>query len=97
MGNHEYCSKCGEDDFHRGRSCDPVKLAEQAAWKARIDRRSEFRKELTAVLAAAIDKAGIPVKISYQGDITINLFPILDLEEEYEVYLRRAKRLEYKA
>ena len=27
MGNHEYCSNCGESDFHRGQPCDPAKVA----------------------------------------------------------------------
>lgn len=25
MGNHEYCTACGENDFHMGRDCDPIK------------------------------------------------------------------------
>lgn len=27
MGNHEYCTECGENDYHSGEPCDPKKKA----------------------------------------------------------------------
>lgn len=26
MGNHEYCTTCGESDFHLGQPCNPLKV-----------------------------------------------------------------------
>lgn len=36
MGNHEFCTECGESDFHHGRPCDPVK---KATYQARQPKR----------------------------------------------------------
>lgn len=41
MGNHEYCSSCGESDFHYGYPCDPKKLARQQKERAAQKERQE--------------------------------------------------------
>lgn len=46
MGNHEYCTECGEDDFHYGYPCDPIKKAAQQGRKRKIEleRNKRIRK-----------------------------------------------------
>jgi hypothetical protein len=39
MGNHEYCTGCGESDFHLGQPCDPVKKAAFQAREPQVDLR----------------------------------------------------------
>lgn len=42
MGNHEYCSDCGANDFHHGRPCDLAQYAKrqrecEARWKIVVE------------------------------------------------------------
>lgn len=45
MGNHEFCEKCYENDFHWGRPCDPVKVAEVQSELEKISKLAKIRKE----------------------------------------------------
>ena len=44
MGNHEYCTKCEQSDFHLGQPCLPEHLAAAEARRAEIEARAKFRK-----------------------------------------------------
>ena len=60
MGNHEYCEDCGENTFHHGSPCDPVKVAERKNRAAEAEARAA-----TAVvrMRKKLDDCGIPYEM----------------------------------
>jgi hypothetical protein len=51
MGNHEFCELCEESNFHYGRPCDPVKVAQvQANAKAYEQRKQAGIRRLRLLL-----------------------------------------------
>ena len=64
MGNHEFCTECGESDFHFGRSCNEKKRKEYQArkkaekddFKSRHERTLELLRELRSTLKNEKDK-----------------------------------------
>ena len=58
MGNHEYCEKCGESDFHYHRPCDPAKL---------LIRELEEQKELKARECKLIELKNLQKELNLRG------------------------------
>lgn len=51
MGNHEYCTLCGENDFHYNEPCNPEKRAKhQADEAARMKRRIRAERAAEAMV-----------------------------------------------
>lgn len=51
MGNHEYCIKCGESDFHSHRPCDPEKVRlKQAEIEERQKKKDSCRERMILIL-----------------------------------------------
>lgn len=68
MGNHEYCTDCGANDFHHGRPCDPERLAKKKSEQvARDVARDKAIKRLEA-LELQLEKQGIKVGWDYSSD-----------------------------
>lgn len=68
MGNHEYCTDCGANDFHHGQPCDPERLAKKKLKEAATRNfRAEAIKRLEA-LETQLQKQGIKVEWDYNHD-----------------------------
>lgn len=67
MGNHEYCTACGENDFHWGQPCNPEKFKAHQDEQARIKAAWEKRVENTK---KKLDAAGIKYSF-YDGRFSI--------------------------
>ncbi len=59
MGNHEYCTRCGESDFHMGKTCEeayPRSLKKHQATEKKLKEDQESAREDLRRLAKAIEK-----------------------------------------
>jgi hypothetical protein len=68
MGNHEYCTDCGANDFHHGRPCDPDRLAKK---KAKEDIQNKAQADALKRLVALkeqLESQGIKVQWDWHGE-----------------------------
>ena len=54
MGNHEFCTECGESDFHWGRPCNEKKRKEQQDRRQSAKNNRIKRHERTLELLRAL-------------------------------------------
>jgi hypothetical protein len=78
MGNHEFCTECGESDFHYGVSCNPEKRQkyqhEQLMTKGRYLRAVQTRE-------AQLRAAGIPFRterVFWESETPVRIIVQLD-------------------
>lgn len=72
MGNHEYCSECGESDFHYNQPCDP-----ETKRKHKLNENiteEKYQKALTKALEICeqLVRMGYAAKINSLGDVVIS-------------------------
>jgi hypothetical protein len=86
MGNHEFCEDCHENNFHRGRECDPVKKAKVDAEKQVHAAEKERGLVLLENLKAELEGRGIDVMYIEYGQtydkLTICGFDLARAEKE---------------
>lgn len=73
MGNHEFCTECGANDFHNGFPCDPERkvkwVAEQAAQSCKVIANTILLTELQKYLKEFGIKAEIAeYKLTVRGN-----------------------------
>jgi ribosomal protein L37E len=67
MGNHEWCERCGENDFHYGKTCEeayPEKL------KARQKKQAEILAD-QKLAAAALDRLVEKIKAEFDVKVSV--------------------------
>lgn len=64
MGNHEFCTSCGEDDFHRGSECNPET---KRKYQEELQQRRERSAAATKRMEERLKAAGIKYQLTEHG------------------------------
>lgn len=77
MGNHEFCSKCHDDDFHYGRPCNPELLAKVQQEKDNQELRKQIGLKKLELVKRLLKQHGVEFSEStYNEGIKINWFDL---------------------
>ena len=84
MGNHEFCTECGESSFHLGLPCNPER---KAAYKTAQDESLErgLRAQRAAkAMVENLNARGIPAKLNHEYGYKIEISGLDLVDTQFE-------------
>ena len=77
MGNHEFCTECGESNFHHHRPCDPERKMRYEEEKRKIKNRKERADQAVIKIVKKLKELGYEAEIDEYGHIIIDKWSLI--------------------